>query len=153
MENVGPSKIVGKIGTMGIYNVHASEPFKGPSIKESDFKSLWRRAGDRVGQLDSMLVNRATLCHIIPDDRSSRINMAGYDYVCRRIDSGEAFGSELKDLRLVKEIADTLLDLERCRDAVDAGDRKTVIRILSKYPTLKSETRRSKARKNAVEVV
>ena len=152
MENVGPSKIVGKIGTMGIYNVHASEPFKGPSIKDSDFKALWRRVGDRVGQLDSMLVNRATLCHIIPDDRSSRINMAGYDYVCRRIDSGEAFGSELKDLRLVKEIADTLLDLERCRDAVDAGDRKAVIRILSKYPTLKSETRRSKARKNAVEV-
>ena len=153
MENVGPSKIVGKIGTMGIYNVHASEPFKGPSIKDSDFRGGGGGGGGGGGRVGAMLVNRATLCHIIPDDRSSRINMAGYDYVCRRIDSGEAFGSELKDLRLVKEIADTLLDLERCRDAVDAGDRKAVIRILSKYPTLKSETRRSKARKNAVEVV
>lgn len=152
MENVGPSKIVGKIGTMGIYNVHAADPFNGPSITDSDYKALWRRIGDRVGHLESMLVNREMLCHIIPEDCGPEINMIGYNYVCRRIESGEAFGSEYKDLRLVKEIAETVMDMKCCREAAEAGDRMAVSRILSKYPTLKSETRRSKARKNAVEV-
>ena len=150
VDAVGADKLISTLGSMGLYSVHSTEPFY-VKVSQDDLNGFWRRIGDRLMSLDSKLVNRNNVCHIIGEDQD--INMVGYDYIVRRIDSGEAAGSELKDLRIVKEIADTILDYRALRDAIDDGDVRLVNRIMSKYPTSKTEGRRSKARKKAVEVV
>ena len=149
VNRLGADRLVSTVGSMGIYPVHSTEPFQ-VKVTQEELNGFWRRIGDRLKSLDSKLVNRSNVCHIIGEDRD--LNMVGYDYIVRRIDSGEAMGSELKDLRIVKEIADTILDYRALRDAIDDGDVRLVNRIMSKYPTSKTEGRRSKARKKAVEV-
>lgn len=146
----GADKLISTVGSMGLHPVHSVEPFK-VGLTQEDLNGFWRRIGDRIGTLDSKLVNRCTLCHIINEDHN--VNLAGYDYIVRRIESGEAMGSELKDLRLVKEIAEVLFDYRACEKAIDDGDVRLVNRIMSKYPPSKTEGRRSKARKKAVERV
>ena len=150
VDAVGADKLISALGSMGLYSVHSTEPFH-VKVSQDDLNGFWRRIGDRLMSLDSKLVNRSNVCHIIGEDQD--LNMVGYDYIVRRIDSGEAMGSELKDLRLVKEIAEVLFDYRACEKALDEGDVKLVNRIMSKYPSSKSEGRRSKARKKAVEVV
>ena len=139
-----------QIGMMNFHPLRTDEPFR-VRITQEELNGFWRRIGDRIRSLDSKLVNRNNVCHIIGEDND--IDMVGYDYVCRRIESGEAAGSELKDLRLVKEIAETIMDYRSCENAIADGDVRLVNRIMSKYPTSKTEGRRSKARKKAVEVV
>ncbi len=150
VNRLGLDRLVSTVGSMGIHPVHSTEPFQ-VKVTQEDLNGFWRRIGDRLKSLDSKLVNRNNVCHIIGEDQD--LNMVGYDYIVRRIDSGEAMGSELKDLRIVKEIADTILDYRALRDAIDDGDVRLINRIMSKYPTSKTEGRRSKARKKAVEVV
>ena len=150
VNRLGADRLVSTVGSMGIHPVHSTEPFQ-VKVTQEDLNGFWRRIGDRLKSLDSKLVNRNNVCHIIGEDQD--LNMVGYDYIVRRIDSGEAMGSELKDLRLVKEIAEVLFDYRACEKALDEGDVKLVNRIMSKYPSSKSEGRRSKARKKAVEVV
>ena len=150
VDAVGADKLISTLGSMGLYSVHSTEPFH-VKVSQDDLNGFWRRIGDRLKSLDSKLVNRNNVCHIIGEDHN--VSLAGYDYIVRRIDSGEAMGSELKDLRLVKEIAEVLFDYRACEKALDEGDVKLVNRIMSKYPSSKSEGRRSKARKKAVEVV
>lgn len=150
VEQVGAGKVVGMIGCNGVHLKHSNEPFK-VGLSQDELDGFWRRIGDRIRTLDSKLVNRANVCHIIGDDED--LNLVGYDYVCRRIDSGEAVGSEYKDLRLVKEIAETIMDYRSCQRAVTDGDIVTVNRIMSRYPASKTETRRSRSRRKAVEVV
>ena len=150
VNRLGADRLVSTVGSMGIYPVHSTEPFQ-VKVTQEELNGFWRRIGDRLKSLDSKLVNRNNVCHIIGEDQD--LNMVGYDYVVRRIDSGEAAGSELKDLRLVKEIAETIMDYRACENAIVDGDVRLVNRIMSKYPTSKTEGRRSKARKKAVEVV
>ena len=150
VNRLGADRLVSTVGSMGIHPVHSTEPFQ-VKVTQEELNGFWRRIGDRLKSLDSKLVNRNNVCHIIGEGQD--LNMVGYDYIVRRIDSGEAMGSELKDLRLVKEIAEVLFDYRACEKALDEGDVKLVNRIMSKYPSSKSEGRRSKARKKAVEVV
>ena len=150
VDRLGADVLVSTVGSMGLHPVHSTEPFQ-VKISQEELDGFWRRIGDRVRSLDSKLVNRNNVCHIIGEDYN--VSLAGYDYIVRRIDSGEAMGSELKDLRLVKEIAEVLFDYRACEKALDEGDVRLVNRIMSKYPSSKSEGRRSKARKKAVEVV
>lgn len=150
IEQVGAGKVIAMVGCNGMYLKHSGEPFK-VGLSQDDLNGFWRRIGDRIRILDSKLVNRANVCHIIGDDNN--LNLVGYDYVCRRIVSGEAVGPEYKDLRLVKEIAETIMDYRSCERAVSDGDIVAVNRIMSRYPPLKTESRRSRSRKRATEVL
>ena len=150
VDRLGADVLVSTVGSMGLHPVHSTEPFQ-VKISQEELDGFWRRIGDRIRSLDSKLVNRNNVCHIIGEDHN--VSLAGYDYIVRRIDSGEAMGSELKDLRIVKEIAETIMDYRTCENAIMDGDVRLVNRIMSKYPTSKTEGRRSKARKKAVEVV
>ena len=149
IQEVGICRLC-QIGLMNLHPIRTDEPFQ-VKVTQEELNGFWRRIGDHLRFLDSKLVNRNNVCHIIGED--SGINMVGYDYVCRRIESGEAKGSELKDLRIVKEIAETIMDYRSCENAIADGDVRLVNRIMSKYPSSKSEGRQSKTRKKAVEVV
>ena len=150
IDSIGADKLISSVGTMGLHPVHSSEPFQ-VGLTQEELNGFWRRVGDQLRKLDSKLINRSNVCHIIGEGQD--INMDGYDYICRRIKSGEANGSELKDLRLVKEIAEVIMDYRSCENALTEGDIRSVNRIMAKYPMAGTETRRSKARKNAVERV
>ena len=150
VEQVGAGKVIAMVGCNGIYPKHSCEPFK-VGLSQDELDGFWRRIGDHIRTLDSKLVNRANVCHILGENND--LNLDGYDYVCRRIDSGEAVGAEYKDLRLVKEIAETIMDYRSCECAVSDGDIVTVNRIMSRYPPSKTESRRSRSRKKAVGVL
>ena len=117
----------------------------------SDLTEFDRRIVFEMAHLWEMMVNEANfgLIHI----EYRHVDMDQYDYVCRRIKSGEAFGPELKDLRLMKGIADIVLDQIAVHNAVEKSDSDRAYKIMSKHLAPKTEDRRSKARKKAAEVV
>ncbi len=134
-----------QLAKMGIHASHCAPAYKTAQPSMQEMGDLEDRMIERVNALSDSLINKSNLAHIVTDDLSD-FNHDGLDYITRRINSGEAFGAELKDLRTLKAIADVIADSDAARAAIRSEDWTKLNRLMSKYSPSTKESRRSKSR-------
>lgn len=144
VNSVNPAEVQ-KLARMGIHASHNCPVRRTATPTKEDVANLVDRMIERVNELSGSLYNRCNLAHIITDDLDD-INYGGVDYITRRIESGEASGAELKDLRTLKAIAEVMADCEAAKDAIRSEDWAKLNRLMSKYSPATKESRRSKNR-------
>ena len=130
---------------MGIHASHVAPAYKASPPSPEEIHEFIDRLIERVVSLSDSLYNINNMAHIVKDDLSG-YNDEGLAYVIRRIDSGEAFGAELKDLRTIKAIAEVIADADALNVAIDSQNWKMATRIISKYAPASKGSRRSNPR-------
>ena len=148
VNSVNPAEVQ-KLARMGIHASHNGPAHMTAPPTKEDVCNLVDRMIERVNTLSGSLINKSNLAHIVADGFDD-VNYAGLDYITRRIESGEASGAELKDLRTLKAIADVLADCDAAKDAIRSEDWAKLSRLMSKYSPATKESRRSKIRANEV---
>ncbi len=148
VNSVNPAEVQ-KLMKMGMHASHNGPSYKAVPPTMDEVRDLVDRMIGRVDTLSDSLINKNNLAHIVADDLDE-INREGLDYITRRIESGEASGPELKDLRTLKAIADVMADCDIARDAIRSEDWTKLSRLMSKYSPSTKESRRSKIRANEI---